>query len=316
MNCQAAKTQMNPGGNSAPANPFPGRLAPAAKMLLVLLLVSGLLPAMPRIGRAAGPSRPVLLFDRGHRQPGSLADDQPLGLSRFLALGRQYGFDLRTHRDDITLTTLQAVDALVISGPFAPFSRDEIHAIGNFLYRGGRLALMLHVADPAVNLLHQLGVAVSNSVIRERTRVIDGRPRDFRVTRLADAPLTRNLKDFAVYGCWALFPLARRVRILARSGPRAWIDLNGDRRPGPGDACQSFAVLVAGVYGRGRFAVFGDDAIFQNRFLKHGNLKLAANLLRWLRGRQPGQWVNHSPARRLQLAGRASDRYNDGTQSH
>lgn len=46
-------------------------------------------------------------------------------------------------------------------------------------------------------------------------------------------------------------------------------------------------MVVAGSYGKGRFAVFGDDAIFQNRFLDADNRKLAANLARWLKGGTP-----------------------------
>ena len=46
---------------------------------------------------------------------------------------------------------------------------------------------------------------------------------------------------------------------------------------------QSFAVVLAGHRGRGWFAVFGDDAIFQNQFLVGGNLALATNLVTWLR---------------------------------
>jgi len=36
-------------------------------------------------------------------------------------------------------------------------------------------------------------------------------------------------------------------------------------------------VLVTGQVGNGAFAVFGDDAIFQNKFLYGTNRKLAAN---------------------------------------
>jgi len=45
---------------------------------------------------------------------------------------------------------------------------------------------------------------------------------------------------------------------------------------------QAFGVVVAGQAGAGRFVVFSDDAIFQNRFLGDNNRILAANLGRWL----------------------------------
>ena len=45
---------------------------------------------------------------------------------------------------------------------------------------------------------------------------------------------------------------------------------------------QSFSVLVSGPHGSGELAVFGDDAMFQNRFLTGQNLELAHNLAAWL----------------------------------
>jgi len=41
-------------------------------------------------------------------------------------------------------------------------------------------------------------------------------------------------------------------------------------------------VAVAGRSGKGRFVVFGDDAIFQNKFLTGDNLVLGRNLASWL----------------------------------
>jgi hypothetical protein len=45
----------------------------------------------------------------------------------------------------------------------------------------------------------------------------------------------------------------------------------------------SFGVVVSGDLGNGRFIVFGDDAIFQNKFLDNSNRQLAKNLARWLK---------------------------------
>jgi len=43
-----------------------------------------------------------------------------------------------------------------------------------------------------------------------------------------------------------------------------------------------FAVVVAGKLSSGRFVVFGDDAVFQNKFLTGDNLILGRNLAAWL----------------------------------
>jgi hypothetical protein len=42
-------------------------------------------------------------------------------------------------------------------------------------------------------------------------------------------------------------------------------------------------VVVTGELGAGRFIIFGDDAVFQNRFLDRQNRQLAKNLARWLK---------------------------------
>ena len=72
-------------------------------------------------------------------------------------------------------------------------------------------------------------------------------------------------------------------RIVASTSPKAWVDLNGDKKLSDGDVVQSFGVVAVGEVGAGRFVVFGDDAVFQNRFLDESNRQLAKNLSRWLK---------------------------------
>jgi hypothetical protein len=76
---------------------------------------------------------------------------------------------------------------------------------------------------------------------------------------------------------------APSTRIIASTSPRSWVDLNGDGRLSKGDVMQSFGVVAAGELGAGRYVVFGDDAIFQNKFLDEQNGQLAKNLSRWLK---------------------------------
>jgi len=45
---------------------------------------------------------------------------------------------------------------------------------------------------------------------------------------------------------------------------------------------QPFGVVVVGHLGQGRYVVFGDDALFQNRFFDESNRRLAINLVNWL----------------------------------
>ena len=126
------------------------------------------------------------------------------------------------------------------------------------------------------------GPMISNGVICESENIIENTCANFRVTRLKPHGLTKGVKEFSIFGGWALLSTGENASVIAETSPRAWIDLNGDGKLGPGDAVQSFGVLVTGQLGRGRFVVSGDDAVFQNQFLKEGNLRLATNLAAWL----------------------------------
>ncbi len=229
-------------------------------------------------------AQPVVLFDEAHGERFLTSHTGPLDLSNLGATFAQAGWNVRTLRATIDEASLATADAVVISGAFSPLAPAETRAIEKFLARGGRLAVMLHIAPPVDELLHHLNVAISNGVIREREHVLESDPFNFRVTDLQAHALTRNLDGFNIYGGWALQNLADNVQIVARTSARAWIDLNGDGVLNEHDAVQAFGVVLAGYTGRGWFAVFGDDAMFQNRFLVDGNLALAKNLATWLRG--------------------------------
>lgn len=226
---------------------------------------------------------PTVLFDQGHGQRFLVDRDGPLQLSTLAQSFVDDGWRIRTTAQPLSDATLADAEALVCSGPFLPFAAGEIEAIVRFLEGGGRLAVMLHIAPPAATLLHRLNVAYSNGVIRERERVIGDNPLDFTVNRLQVHPLTGGLEHFALYGSWALTGTADNVTVIASSGNRSWVDLNGNGRFDAGDVSQPFGVLVTGSSGKGEYAVFGDDAIFQNRFLTGANRELADRLVDWLR---------------------------------
>jgi hypothetical protein len=244
----------------------------------IAILILGLFLALPQLAVAA----PVVLFDEGHAQQFKIGGDQPLDLSGLAAAFTRAGYEIRTTTQALDATALTGIDALVISGPFQAIRADEVAAIQAFLTRGGALAVMLHIAPPADALLQALEVAFSNGIISEKANIIGDNPQDFKVIDLAKHPLTAGLSDFALYGAWALQPTAAVSEVLAKTSNHSFVDLNRDRTYNTGDAMQPFAVLVAGTHREGRYAVFGDDAIFQNRFLEGSNRQLADNLARWL----------------------------------
>jgi hypothetical protein len=228
-------------------------------------------------------SQPVVLFDEAHAQRFVVGQQGQLDLSALSSVFQEQGLQIRTGRDPINEGTLSGVDALVISGPFAPLAPAEIAAALQFVERGGRLCVMLHIGPPVAELLQRLHVSISNGVIREQENLIDTDPLNFHVTRLTPHPLTQTLDRFDTFGAWALLNTADNVAAIAQTSPSAWVDLNRNQVLDGKDAVQSFAVIVAGRLGQGRFAVFGDDAIFQNQFLVGGNAVLAKNLARFLK---------------------------------
>ena len=225
-----------------------------------------------------------VLFDQGHGQRFLIERGGDLDLSLLAGTFRDLGHEVSTTSAPLTEKLLAGIDILLISGPFQPYSREEIEVVTHFVERGGAVCITLHIAPPLFSLLRRLGVDHSNSIIHEEEGVIEANSLDFRVTRLEKHPLFQGISQFSLYGAWALLDKRAGVRSIARTSPSAWVDLNGNGRFDPGDARQSFAVAVAGESGKGRFVVFGDDAIFQNKFLKEENLLLARNLALWLAG--------------------------------
>jgi hypothetical protein len=191
---------------------------------------------------------------------------------------------VKTSAGLITDEAVKGISVLVISGAFAPFNAAEIDAIIRFLDAGGKLCIMLHVPQPVAGLMSRLQVYASNGVIMEKENLIENEPKNFLITKMDQHAITKGIKKFAVHGGWALISDSKQGKIIARTGAQAWIDLNRDGKFNGTDARQSFGVAIAGTYGKGKYVVFGDDAIFQNIFLEGENMALGKNLVRWLRG--------------------------------
>ena len=246
-------------------------------MRIWLLLLFCLLAVVPQSFAVA-----VALFDEGHGQPFHVRGNGPLDLSQLAERFAANGFEVRTTTGALDAEPLDGVTTLVISGAFRPLSSGELAAVRTFLGGGGSVVVMLHIAPPLGGVLDLLHVDYANGILHDGSRAIDNNSQYIRVDRLASHPLTEGLVDFAVYGCWALRGTAPSVEPVAWTSTQGWVDLVPDGQPGPGDVRGPFAVAVAGHVAAGRYVVFGDDALFQNRFLEGSNRLLADNLVRWL----------------------------------
>ena len=230
-------------------------------------------------GRAAGP---VALFDEGHGQAFLPGRDGALDLSGLAKLLREAGLEVRPGRGRLDAQALQGVGALIISGPFAPLAPDEVEAVRAFVAGGGRLALMLHIPQPLQGLLERLGIQYSRGPVHEAAGIIGGRDSNFAVTRFRPHAVTDRLGSLSVFGCWALKNFSPQASEIAGTGATAWLDSDGNGRLSPGEPVGEHAVVVAGTLGDGAYVVYGDDAVFQNRFLEEYNRDPGRRLARWL----------------------------------
>ena len=227
---------------------------------------------------------PVVLFDQGHNQQFMAEKRGPLDLSLFAGLFVEQGAQVKTTTSYLSKSELAGVDILIISGAFSPISADEGEIIIDFLRSGGKVVMLTHIPSPFKNILQQLGVSVSTGVVQEQDNIIGSNPQDFQVRDLSPHPLTSGIDNFSIYGGWALLARNENVTSVARTSSKAWVDLNRNGVLNEQDAMMSFSMVLSGRLGQGYFVVFGDDAIFQNQFLKDENLTLAKNLVSWLCG--------------------------------
>lgn len=231
---------------------------------------------------AAG-AAPLVLFDEAHDQRFLIGKDEPLHLASLATVMKGEGLDVRSSVAPLTDALLATTTAVVISGPFRALDAAEVDALVRFVERGGRLAVMLHIGSTFADLLQRLEVNFTNYVLYEQENIIGGDPRNFQVKALEAGPLFGGIDHFSLYGGWALMNSASSARVVATTSPKGWVDFNGDKTLSKGDVVGTFGVVVTGELGAGRFVVFGDDAIFQNRFLDEQNRQLATNLARWLK---------------------------------
>jgi hypothetical protein len=225
----------------------------------------------------------TVIFDQGHGQKFVIEKEGELQLSRLAGLLKEKGYDVKANAGQLNDATLNTADVLLISGAFQPLSPEEVNAVIRFVERGGKVCVMLHVPQPLTGLMKRLKVYASNGVIQEQENTINNAPKDFFITNMEKHDITKGLKKIGVHGAWALMTESKTAKIIARTGPKAWIDLNRDGKFNETDARQSFGVVIAGTLGKGRYVIFGDDAIFQNKFLDQENMALGKNLADWMK---------------------------------
>lgn len=226
--------------------------------------------------------RPLLIFDQGHNQRFLIEEVGSLHLKNLAGVFSEEKLVVVSEKSPLSDALLADAKALVISGAFQPLLESEIEAVTRFVERGGNLAIMIHIPSPLKGLLEKLEVDFTNFVLHESSNLIESDSLNFKVTDLSDSQLFNGVSDFSMYGVWALVNTSKETVVTAKSSASSWLDVDGDKSLSKGDAVGSFGVVVKGVRGKGKYLVFGDDAMFQNRFLSGNNEKLARNLAQFL----------------------------------
>ena len=262
------------------------------KLILVLVLTIYSVVSVPSTTYAGeekvNKRRPVVVLDQSHGQHFDYWGTRALDLSGFRQEIEKAGAVTRVVKSGFSdENVLRGSSSVVISGAFVQLAESEVQNLLKFVNSGGRLLILLHIGQPYYKLLDRLGISVSNGVIRERQNVLGSGGLDFQVMDLTSMPLLKGLGHFSVYGCWALLPGGRDVVSIARTSQAAWVDLNRNRMLDGHDVVRAFSVAVKARMGKGEVIVFGDDAIFQNAFLRGRNLELSKRVANWLIGKRP-----------------------------
>jgi len=252
---------------------------------LSLLLFSANAPdAMAAKGHGARKAaRGRTIFDMYHGEIFSPVETGPLNYSSFYEGFKKAGEDVSVSMVKISPESLKGVKTVVFAGPSRELWPDEIEALVRFVHNGGNLLVLLHISSPVARLTEPFGILVSNFVISQPDNKIDGHSQDFLVKNLKKHPLTKGVKNIAVYGTWGLMT-DNMAKTVAATSPHAWADLNRNRTYDKNEPVQSFGIVGTRELGKGKVVVVADDAPFANRFIdKADNRRFSNNIIRWFK---------------------------------
>ncbi len=259
-------------------------------LFVVSVLAIGLI--VPPHSLAAGKAKAAkaagfnVVFDMAHNEIFSPENDGKLHYSSFYKGFQEAGAKTSVNLRLVTPEVLKGIDAYVIAGPARDFITPEIGALQGFVHNGGSLLVLLHISSPVARLTESFGILVSNFVVSEEQNTIKGKSQDFVVKDIAPSPVTKGLKEIAVFGSWGLMTEGRAVTV-ARTSKKAWADLDRNRVHDKKEPTQAFGIIAVREFGAGRVVVVADDAPFANAFINVGdNAGLAQNIINWFKDKK------------------------------
>lgn len=223
------------------------------------------------------------LFDLGHSEIFSPVKEGPLHYTTFYGVLKQSGEEVGINKEPVTSARLARIKTYIIAGPVQPFSGEEISALETFVEKGGNLLVLLHISPAVAQLTNSFGIIVSNFTLGENSGLIDNKSQDFHVTNFGAHPVTSGVKKISVYGTWGLMANDPAMTVAATT-PKAWADMDRNRKFDKGEPQQEFGIVAVSEYGKGKVVVVADDAPFANKFIGEAdNRRLADNIIRWFR---------------------------------
>lgn len=250
------------------------------KFIKALSLAATLLSAT-----AAYAAQPVALFDQGHGQRFVVEKTGEMNLGGLAEAFRSSGYEVRSTTEPLTPEALTGVSVVVTSGGFVPHKPEETAALKKFVEAGGGLSVMMHIAPTYEGLLSAFGIVGSSGVVHETENVEAINSLDFTAKDFSAHPLFEGVAGVKFYGSWAVASVKGGAEVVARTSKGGWIDLNRNKvRDEKVEPLGQLGLIAVANPGSGRVAAFGDDAVFQDKFLVGDNKKLASNLAAWLGG--------------------------------
>ncbi len=244
-----------------------------------------------------------IYFVTGHGEK-SIKDDKEYGYKKFVDGIKSEGFQI----DELSLFAKKEIPAdaqvLVVAGPVAGFTPEEVTSLKTWTEKNGRLFVML---DPGVSsgleaLVKDWGVEVKEGTVLDPQSQV---PTYALAQTYAEHPITAPRRSPIALG--SIFPLARPVHKmssaptgwtateLVKTGEAAWgkvgpMPSNGEQVSANPQTDDLGPVPLATVTTKGsgdnevRVAVFGDSDFASNQVLHlmPGNYDIALNTIDWL----------------------------------
>jgi hypothetical protein len=156
---------------------------------------------------------------------------------------------------------ISAAGGYIIAGPTKRFEEDEVKQIEEFVRKGGKLVIMVHIPPSNLKpLLDTFDIEVSQEPLKEKDVMASPM-----ASPVSSHVLTEGVNKIMLYGCFRV--------------SNAIFTANEENKRNDGN----IGVVGYVLYGDGEVMVIGDDALFINEYINsYDNLDFAQNVAEWL----------------------------------